>query len=79
MNLNDSANWVNQHSDYVYVGQNMNNRAGAETIVLHEKPDAHGGQGMNLLYGDGHVEFMMRQDALRLIEKQQNTRKGGAP
>jgi prepilin-type processing-associated H-X9-DG protein len=77
MSVDDQVKWVNEHSDYVYVGKGMNSTAGAEVIVLYEKPDAHGGQGMNVLYGDGHVEFHMMQSAMQEIQKQNANRKGG--
>jgi prepilin-type processing-associated H-X9-DG protein len=77
MNIDDAAKWVNEHSDYVYLGAGMNNKAGGEVIVLYEKPGAHGGQGMNMLFGDGHVEFEMMPVAMRMIETQQAGRKGG--
>jgi prepilin-type processing-associated H-X9-DG protein len=75
----DVAEAINKNSDYVYPGKGMNFNVGAETIILYEKPDAHGGQGMNILYGDGHVEFMFMRDAQRLIEAQKAGRKGGNP
>ena len=76
-NRDAAAKWVNENSNYVYLGQNMTVRVGADTIVLYEKPDAHGGQGMNLLFGDGHVEWMQMSEALKRIEDQQAGRKGG--
>jgi prepilin-type processing-associated H-X9-DG protein len=71
MPIDAKAKWVNDNSDYVYVGQGMNATAGPETIVLYEKPDAHGGQGMSILYGDGHVEFHQMQSAMQQIQRQQ--------
>lgn len=71
----DVTAWVNQNSPYVYLGAGMNNTAGPETIVLYEKPEDHK-QGMNILFGDGHVEFLMMPDAQRRIQAQQNKQKG---
>jgi prepilin-type processing-associated H-X9-DG protein len=68
---------VNEHTDYVYLGAGMNSTVGAETIVLYEKPGAHGKQGMNMLFGDGHVEFQLMPNAMRMIQDQQAGRKGG--
>ena len=76
-NKNDAAKWVNENSDYVYIGAGKTSAIGADVIVLYEKPDAHGGQGMNMLFGDGHVEFQMMPAARRMIEDQQTGRKGG--
>jgi len=76
-NLDEAAKWVNEHSDYVYLGVNMNNRVGADVIVLYEKPGAHGQQGMNMLFGDGHVEWEQLPNAMKMIQDQQAGRKGG--
>lgn len=77
MKPDDIAKWANEHSDYVYLGAGMNMTAGAEVIVLHEKPDAHDRQGMLMLFGDGHVEFEMMPSAMKMIEAQKAGRKGG--
>lgn len=73
---NDVAAVINRDSDYVYLGKGKNATAGADVIVLHEKPNAHNGLGMNLLFGDGHVEFMRMQDALQMIENQKAGKRG---
>ena len=75
--IDDQVKWVNEHSDYIYVGAGMNVTTGAETIVVYEKPDAHSRQGMNILYGDGHVEFQMMAAAMQDIERQKANKKGG--
>jgi prepilin-type processing-associated H-X9-DG protein len=76
MKPEDAAKWVNEHSDYVYLGKGMDARTGAEIVVLYEKADAHGGQGMNMLFGDGHVEFQMMPSAMKMIEDQRAGKKG---
>jgi prepilin-type processing-associated H-X9-DG protein len=66
------AAWANDNSSYVYMGGNLTNRtATADKIVMYEKPDDHQNQGMNLLYGDGHVEWMPMQQAVQMIQRQQ--------
>jgi prepilin-type processing-associated H-X9-DG protein len=77
LSIDDQVKWVNEHSDYIYVGAGMNVTTGAETIVAYEKPDAHSRQGMNILYGDGHVEFQMMASAMQEIERQKANKKGG--
>jgi prepilin-type processing-associated H-X9-DG protein len=72
----DAAKWANEHSDYVYLGKGMDARVGANVILLYEKPDAHGGQGMNMLFGDGHVEFQMMPSAMKMIKDQGAAKKG---
>jgi prepilin-type processing-associated H-X9-DG protein len=65
------AQWVNDHSDYIYVGKGMTFSTSKPTdIILYEKPDAHHGDGMNMLYGDGHVEFQRMDMAKKLIDQQ---------
>lgn len=63
--------WVNEHSDYVYLGKGQTSSAPADRIIVYEKPGAHGGDGMNMLYGDGHVEFQNTTDANRAIDRQE--------
>lgn len=55
------------HLSYVYVGAGLTNSTSAETIILYEPMTNHGGDGMNVLYGDGHVEFQTQAEAARLI------------
>jgi prepilin-type processing-associated H-X9-DG protein len=70
----DAAKWVNENSHYVYLGAGKNTTAAADVILVHEKPDAHGGKGMNVLWGDGHVTFEVRPEAERLIEAQKSAK-----
>ncbi len=67
----EKAAWVNENSDYVYLGKGLNTGVTADHIVLYEKPGAHNGDGMNFLYGDGHVEFQIAAEATRLIDGQE--------
>src|SRR5205814_1949600 len=70
--VNDAAKWANDNSNYVYLGAALNNNtAGPETVVLYEKDDDHDGDGMNLLFGDGHVEWANLASAKQLIAKAQ--------
>jgi prepilin-type processing-associated H-X9-DG protein len=69
----ETAKWVNNNSDYIYVGKGMTMSTAKPTdIVLYEKPDSHNKDGMNFLYGDGHVEFQRMDMAKKLIEQQTN-------
>ena len=46
------------HLSYVYVGRELtNNTSDAKTVVVFE-PFSNHGNGMNVLFGDGHVEFV---------------------
>ena len=68
----DAAKWVNEHSDYVYLGGKMKaGAAGAENMILvHERLENHEGQGINIAFGDGHVEWVTMPRAKELIEAQ---------
>jgi len=70
--VEDAVKWANQSADYVYLGANrtVNNTTG-DTILAYEKAGSHGGEGMNLLYGDGHVEWWPGQRGMEMVEKQQ--------
>jgi prepilin-type processing-associated H-X9-DG protein len=63
--------WVNENSDFVYMGSGKTNAAGPEEILAYEKPDIHGGDGFNILFGDGHVEFVGRDYGMKLVNEQE--------
>src|SRR5687767_1972034 len=63
MKPDEIAAWVNQNADYVYLGAGRNNTVGADEILVYEKPNNHGNQGMNMLFGDGHVEWVQMSQA----------------
>jgi prepilin-type processing-associated H-X9-DG protein len=65
------AAWVNANASYVYLGATMNANMPAERIVIYEKPQNHAGQGLNVLFNDGHVEWMNQADFQREIQQQQ--------
>jgi prepilin-type processing-associated H-X9-DG protein len=67
------AQWVDEHSDYVWVGKGKKNTAPSDEILAYEKPEGLR-DGINILYCDGHVEFRVMADALQQIEnaKQSN-------
>ena len=70
------ADWVEQHSDYVYVGRGRDIGAvGADAPIAYEKLEDNT-EGVNVLFGDGHVEFFPMAAAQQLIEK---SKAGAAP
>jgi len=68
MSPDEAANWVNNNSDYIYVGAGLTQAtAGQLTVVCYEKDGDHGGDGMNILFGDGHIEFLKLDRAHKVI------------
>jgi prepilin-type processing-associated H-X9-DG protein len=79
LNKEEQAAWVNKEMDYVYLGAGKDNTTPADVVVAHEKfrPNA---QGVNMLFGDGRVEFVIAPRARQLLarQKQQAEQKKGA-
>lgn len=65
--------YVAEHADYVYLGKGLKNDTPAETIVVYEKPDGLD-DGINVLFADGHVEFLFMEPAMAEIAKQKAAR-----
>ena len=70
-----AAKWVRQNSDYVYVGAGKDYRMGADEVLAYEKPEGLS-DGINVLFGDGHVEFLPTAQATPTIRE---GRKVGVP
>jgi prepilin-type processing-associated H-X9-DG protein len=62
--------WVNDSSDYVYLGAGKTNAESPETIIAYEKPETNDNQGMNVLFGDGHVEWLDYHSGMERINAQ---------
>ncbi len=65
----EMAAWVNEHSDYVYLGKGKKNDLPADRLLAYEKLDSGGNEGVNMLFGDGHVEFVSMPQAMKFIEE----------
>ena len=50
------ADWVNKNSDYIYTGAGLSGTLDPQYVLVYEKETDHR-DGMNLLFGDNHVEF----------------------
>jgi hypothetical protein len=82
MSPDDIAKWVNDNSDYVYLGagMKMTDPGLPQTVIAYEKSN-NKGDGKNLLFGDSHVEFQRLEQARQQIEASGNARNaasGGA-
>lgn len=49
--------WVDANTSYVYVHPEAGANAPYDAIIMYERLDLNGGEGINILYGDGHVSF----------------------
>ncbi len=57
---------LRRHFSYIYVGKGLTNKAEADVLVAYE-PLSHHTDGYNMLFADGHVEFVPGAKAKALI------------
>jgi hypothetical protein len=72
------AQWINQSGGYTYLAAGKTDPAGPEVVLAHDKIRP-GAQGISLLFGDGHVEWMPLASAQGLINKQMQADAAKAP
>ncbi|MBN1764599.1 MAG: hypothetical protein JW860_05025 [Sedimentisphaerales bacterium] len=60
---------------YVYRGADLEDNACAEMILAYDKLSYHNNQGRNVLWADGHVEWMREEDFQKAIEKDNQFRR----
>lgn len=63
----ERSDWLTENSHYVWLGAGKTTREGAEVVLMYERPENHEFDGINVLFADGHVEFMLRDQAERAI------------
>ena len=63
-----AANLTVSHLSYIYLPRGD---LSGRTILFYEKPQAHRGEGSNVLFGDGHVEFIMGAQVLARVAQSQ--------
>jgi prepilin-type processing-associated H-X9-DG protein len=56
------------YCSYIYLGKGLTVPVTANTVVVYE-PMANHGDGMNVLFGDGHVEFIYSADAAKILDQ----------
>jgi len=56
----------NEDDHYIYV-PDVTSSSTADTVVLYESLSNHDDQGMNVLYHNGHVEFLEKSTAERVL------------
>ena len=59
--------WLDDNCDYVWLGKGRKNNLPADIVLAYEKPEGLS-DGINLLFADGHVEFMVLNDAQQAID-----------
>lgn len=65
------AEWINEgNSDYIYNGAGKNNAAGPDEIIVYEKPHNHDHEEMNMLFGNGRVEFNQMPQVHEMFQEQ---------
>ena len=60
-------------SSYVYVSDNIGPSSDPEDIIMYEKPHPHYNDeyiGMNILFGDGSVNYHLEEKGIALLKKQ---------
>ena len=55
------------HLSYVYAAGRLKWPAPAGAVLAHERLENHSGDGINVLYGDGHVDFAGKAEADHLL------------
>jgi prepilin-type processing-associated H-X9-DG protein len=58
------------HVSYVWVGKGLTVQAAANVVILFEPTSNHRGEGMNVLFGDGHVEWTNDGEADSILDQQ---------
>jgi hypothetical protein len=71
MNFKDAdlavLNKVEELGDYVFV-KGITHAADADAVVLYEKDGAHGGEGRNVFFNDGHCKWYPEAGFQRLLK-----------
>jgi prepilin-type processing-associated H-X9-DG protein len=62
-----ARNLAGEHLSYVYVGNGMSRRLSPNVVLMYEKPTNHRDGGVNVLFGDGHVELFEKELARQII------------
>ncbi|HSU66950.1 MAG TPA: DUF4190 domain-containing protein [Tepidisphaeraceae bacterium] len=58
-----------KHCSYVYIGADLTSSASPDTVLLYEPLTDHRNQGINVLFADGHVEFLATKEAQSIIKQ----------
>lgn len=79
MSKDQQKQWIDQSSDYMWFGAGKKNTAGPEQVIASEKPEG-ASDGLNMLFCDGHVEFVAplseAENRIRQAESGRGQRRG---
>jgi prepilin-type processing-associated H-X9-DG protein len=56
-------------TDYVYLGKGLSTASAPDTILLYEPLNNHGGNGMNVLFVDCHVQWLTAAQAQVILKQ----------
>ena len=70
MQADEVVAWAKESSPYVYLGGGKRHDTAADVVILYERLGSHDGDGVNMLFGDGHVEFQMTDSAEQILQQQ---------
>ena len=57
------------HCSYIYVGSALTTQSPASAVAAYEKPENHDGDGGNVLYADGSVQWLDHPELNRIIKE----------
>jgi RNA polymerase sigma factor (sigma-70 family) len=73
----EQAEWISSNSDYEYLGEGLSVQTVSSIIVLaYDRDGNHHGDGANVLFGDGHVEFLSPAAEAEVLERNAQIRAG---
>ena len=58
------------NDSYIYLGKDLNASASPDTVILFEPLSDHNGEGMNVMFGDFHVEWLTKSEAQKILDQQ---------
>jgi len=68
MTKDEVAAWINANTDFVYLADRASATTAADEVIAYERIGDERREGINVLYGDGHVEFHPIDEAKQLLQ-----------
>jgi prepilin-type processing-associated H-X9-DG protein len=67
--LADDLRHSTEHSSYLYLSAGLTSPIAPDVVLACEPVEAHDGRGMNILLGDGHVEWITSKQAQPIFDQ----------